>query len=775
MTDSSQDNHATPPEAVGHEPPASATPDSAASTVLGSSHDTSAGEMDDASSRPLPPASTARRGYVPRATNLPEQWTRRRGLVLTCAVAVGTWIVFWPALHNDFVAFDDGAYVTENREVQRGLTLDNILWAFSPQTLVGSNWHPLTVLSHMLDCQLFGLDPFWHHGTSVLLHGINTALLCWFFASATGSVWGSAWIAAMFAVHPLHVESVAWIAERKDVLSTLFWFLALLAYLAYARRPSVGRMTLVAVLLTLGLLCKPMLVTLPLVLLLLDFWPLGRIGFRAGESKFAAEHQTATDPATPANERRRSCWMEFIAAIRPLVLEKLPLLAIVALFCVITIVSQQSDAIRSLDQLSFPLRVVNAFASYVVYLWQTVYPIALAAFYPHPANAADWTHLMVGAVGMVVVAGGSWLAIRQRERRPYLAVGWFWYLVTLVPVIGIVQVGGQAHADRYTYVPLIGVFLVIAWMGISLGHDRPALRLVVAAAALLLLLICVPLTRAQIGTWRDSGTLFSHAVAVTERNFLAHRGLGNWYLVQGDLNQARDHYQRVLDLRPDNEQSYFDLAYVYHVKQDFQEAMRLYRLGLEKYNEKMARGERSLSEMGGVYANVGQLLALGENKQSAIEYYRRAIEADPLLEPAYLGLGALLSQQGDVAGAIETYQLGLERLPSSVALLDRLARIRATATLGRYRDADKALELARRAVQLSGGRDPRRLDTLAAALAEAGDFDAALSVIQQALRLAEASGSTETSFGSDYIQRLRYYAGRYQSRKPLREGSTLVP
>lgn len=400
-----------------------------------------------------------------------------------------TLAVYLPVLTHGFIRFDDPVYVTRNPWVKAGLTWDGIVWAFTAN--VSSNWHPLTLLSHMLDCELFGVDPLGHHLTSLLLHTASVVLLFEALRRMTGCVGRSAAVAALFAIHPTHVESVAWIAERKDVLSGFFWMLTLLAWERYVRQPSPKRYALVALSLAAGLLSKPMVVTLPFVLLLLDTWPFER-------------------------------------KIR--VKEKLPLFALAAASCVATVIAQLG-AIGMASQFPMKLRLANAVLSYVRYLGKTLFPSRLAVFYPMPTEFPAWK--VAGAALLLVLL--TVLAFRAAR---YVTVGWLWFLGTLVPVIGIVQVGGQAMADRYTYLPIIGLFLIAAW-----GLPRKEVWVPVVLALAIA-------TRLQLRHWEDSESLFRHAAAVTERNFIAHLNLAQIHVDRGERGPALEHFRATLEIRP---------------------------------------------------------------------------------------------------------------------------------------------------------------------------------------------------------------------------------
>ena len=403
-------------------------------------------------------------------------------------LALLTLAVYLPVLANGFTRFDDPYYVTRNAWVKAGLTWDGFVWALGAN--VASNWHPLTLLSHMLDVELFGMDPLGHHLTSLLLHTASTVLLFEVLRRMTGEVWRSAAVAALFAVHPTHVESVAWVAERKDVLSGLFWMLTLLAWERWVRQPSRKRYAAVALFLAAGLLSKPMVVTLPCVLLLLDVWPLKR-GIR--------------------------------------IKEKLPLFGLVAASCLVTVIAQ-SGAIGLASRFPMKFRLANAVLSYVAYVGKTVLPTKLAVFYPMPSEFPAWK--VAGAVLLLLVLTA--LAFKLGR---YAVVGWLWFLGTLVPVIGIVQVGGQAFADRYTYLPTIGLFLIAAW-----ALPRWALWVPLIALSIV--------TSFQIRHWENSETLFRHAAAVTERNFIAHLNLAQIHAERGDRAEALEHFRITLSIRP---------------------------------------------------------------------------------------------------------------------------------------------------------------------------------------------------------------------------------
>jgi len=436
-------------------------------------------------------------------------------LLLAAALAFLTLFAYLPVLDNGFVLLDDGLYVTRNAWVLKGITAAGLSRVWSAN--VANNWHPLTMLSHMLDCQLWGLEPAGHHLTSLLLHLANVLLLFAGLRRMTGALWRSAAAAALFAVHPLHVESVAWVAERKDVLSVLFWLLAMLCYSRYARQPSAGRYLLVALAMALGLMAKPMVVTLPFALLLLDLWPLGRLRLVPGWSR----------------------------RLRQLAIEKLPLLALSAAASLVTLHYQKTSVV-GLEIVPWRLRLANAAVSYAAYLGKAWFPRHLAVFYPLPLEISLWKATAAGALIAILTA----LAIRRARQAPWLLVGWLWFLGTLVPVIGLVQVGRQAMADRYMYLPSIGLFLAVCWELPALAGARARWRAVLAAVSLAAILALTAATRAQARQWSDSATLFRHALAVTRDNYIAHIGLAKALMQEKDWTGAAEQYRAALALRP---------------------------------------------------------------------------------------------------------------------------------------------------------------------------------------------------------------------------------
>jgi Flp pilus assembly protein TadD len=466
-------------------------------------------------------------------------------------LVVLTVAVYGQTVQQGFISFDDDDYITNNPVVQQGLTWEGVLWAFSAPHVY--NWHPLTWLSHMLDVQLFGLDAGGHHLMSLLFHLANTLLLFIVLRSMTGALWRSGFVAALFALHPLHVESVAWVAERKDVLSTLFWMLTLWCYVAYVRKPGLRRYWPVLLCFALGLLAKQMAVTLPFVLLLLDYWPLKRLG--------------------PEGSAALSDWRRTV----PLIREKLPLFALAAAASVlIYLVQAETGLVKSAEAFPLSVRLENSLYSYAAYLFKAFLPVHLAVFYPHPGTAFPlWKAAGAAALLLLITA------LVLRSRKAYLAVGWFWYLGTLVPVIGLVQVGLQGMADRYTYIPLIGIFIMAAWGIPELVARWPSRRVVLPAAAVAVIAALAILTWFQAGTWRSNVALYRHAVEVTTGNAWAEYNLGLALTIEGRQREAVPHFQEAIRLKPGNLNAILNLGAIQAGQRDFASARASFNRVLE--------------------------------------------------------------------------------------------------------------------------------------------------------------------------------------------------
>jgi len=606
---------------------------------------------------------------MPTAPELTSRRQESRIIIAVCVVlTLLLWAVFAQTLRYDFVNFDDDRYVYENTEVSRGFTLDGFKWLLTHSH--ASLWHPLTTLSHMLDCQIYGLKPAGHHLTNVLLHNVAAVLLFLVLRQMTGkgqsnasaartSDWRSTFVAAIFAIHPMRVESVAWIAERKDVLSGVFFMLTLGSYAHYARAPNIRRYITMSILLVCGLMSKATFVTVPAVLLLLDYWPLRRASGVSG-------------------------W-------RRMVIEKIPLFALSAAAAVITMFAQ-TVTMPTLDQLPFLDRLNNALVSIVVYLRQMFWPTGLAVFYPHPHNQLNvW--VVSGSALLIVVI--TFTAIFLRQKRPYVFVGWFWFLILLFPVLGFFQAGLQGRADRFTYLPHIGITIALTWTIADLSRQWHYRRALLASAAACVVVACALCAWKQTTYWRDSISLWQRALAVTSNNQIAHQDLAAALWARGRIAEARIHARDA------------DIAHAQTI--------------------------------------------LGDH---------------PFDIPTRDNLGALLVQAGDAGGAITQWDTNLQIDPNDGNALNNLAWILATYPDESIRDGKRAVELAEKAVALSGGGVPIVLRTLAAAYAENNDFPKATATAQQAIELA--AGQRNNSLA----ETLRHELDLYQARKPYRESPT---
>jgi len=625
-------------------------------------------------------------------------------LVCVGLVAV-TWAVFGQTLAHDFVNFDDHLYVYENPLVIRGLSTEGIIGAFTHTH--ARNWHPLTTISHMLDCQLHGLKAGGHHLTNVILHTISVLLLFLVLKQMTGGLWQSAFVAALFAIHPLHVESVAWIAERKDVLSAVFFMLTLAAYARYARAPSAPRYLLVALLFAFGLMSKPMLVTLPFVLLLLDYWPLNRVAVRRTKSQV------------------RGQW----SVVSGLIIEKIPLLIFSAISCVITFVIQKR-ATGALPPLPLLWRADNAFASYIIYIWKTLWPTRLAVFYPHPNNMVPAWEVVI-AIGLLLAMTGA--AIVFRGKRPYLFTGWLWYLVMLVPVIGFVQVGEQGHADRYTYLPHIGLFLLAAWSiaDVTASHWS-TLGIAIATGVVIIITGLAWAAFVQTSYWRNSETLWTHALAVTSENDFAHNNLAYLLADRGELDDAISHFAAAARIRSSKTDRHYNVGSAF------------------------------------IEMNLADALARKGESDEAMVHYEQAIKLEPNYADAYYNhtcLGNALLRQGSLKQAIAQYETALVLAPEDPHSRNNIAWVLATSSDGSIRDGAKAIAFAEQAVALSGGREPQFRRTLAAAYAENGRFSEAIAAAQQAAAIANMQGKQRLT--NNLAKDLMFY----RADRPLRENS----
>ena len=537
--------------------------------------------------------------------------SRQLYLLICLSLAAVTLAVFWNLQYFDFILYDDLPYVILNPRIQSGLNISSIFWALT--TMEMSNWHPLTWLSLMLDYDLFHLNPAGYHWTNLLIHIAGAIMLFSVLRRMTEEVWKSALVAALFAIHPLHVESVAWISERKDVLSAFFWLLTMWAYVRYTERPGPQRNLLVIAVFALGLMAKPMLVTLPFVLLLLDIWPLRRIPVFFTDSR---ESQPG------GVEDRGITWLQ---AIR----EKIPLFFLVCLSSVLTYFAQMNwKAMPSLEALPLDTRLANALIAYVQYIVKMLWPTDLVFFYPYVLWRPLW--LLAGAT--LLLAGLTILTVRFAKSRPYLAVGWLWYLGTLVPVIGIVQVGSQAMADRYTYIPLIGLFIMIVWGVPDLLGDRRFRKPLLAVLSAVVLSVLAVCSWQQVQYWRNSVTLFERALSATSRNYLAHNNLGVALFLEGRTEDALRHYESALRIRPKFADAHHNIGAALAAQGKYDEAIRSYREAL-----------RFRPDDAGTYNNIGVALAARGDDDGAVDNYSAALRIRPDHEKARANLAAALA------------------------------------------------------------------------------------------------------------------------------------
>jgi tetratricopeptide (TPR) repeat protein len=611
-------------------------------------------------------------------------------VAIVVALILGTWLVFGQTLGHDFVSYDDSGYVYQNDIVSRGLTLEGLKAAFlQPHA---RNWHPLTTISHMIDCQIFGLEPSGHHLVNVLFHLGAVLLLFEVLTRATGVRWSAAFVAGLFAIHPLRVESVAWIAERKDVLSSFLFVLTMGAYVAYARRPSVGRYLGTCILLSLGLMAKPMLVTLPGLFLLLDYWPLGRFQSRVANSIVA--------PVTVTRSFRR------------LLLEKVPMLMLALGSAVATLLAQRYTVDYAAATLPLYWRISNSLCSVFIYIGQMFWPVNLAVFYPYPSHpVSGWlvAGLTTALMGVTVVA------FLCRRSRPWIIVGWSWYLISLLPVIGLVQVGLQAHADRYTYLPQIGLAIIVAWEIALFARSRLTARYLVSAASVIALLVLGRLAWLQTRTWKNTETLWTHAAKVNPRNVVAHYSVGSIRREAGDLDGAIAHYRQALKFasveavevgQPNVAYLHNSLGSALQAQGHLSEAAQEYRQATE-IKPDFADAHSNLA---------GALVRQGETDQ-AITEYEIALSIPPEDAASHLALGFLLLRKNENAFALAHFDRAVALEPASTPALKALANALVTTSDPSLRNPRRGLELAQRAAQLARTPDPSALRIAATARA----------------------------------------------------------
>jgi tetratricopeptide (TPR) repeat protein len=651
-----------------------------------------------------------------------------------------TLAAFWQVRHHEFISLDDNLYVTENPHVQRGLTIKGFVWSLTRS--YAGHWHPITWLSHMLDFHLYGLNPGGHHMTNVLFHVANTLLLFLLFQKMTGALWRSGFVAALFALHPLHVESVAWVAERKDVLFTFFWMLTLWAYLFFVKRQNFKRYLLVLLCFILSLMSKPMAVTLPFVLLLMDYWPLNR---------FALEK-----------------WTDIVQQKRLLsriILEKVPLFLLTAGLSVFTLLSHwKGGALTSFAKIPLGMRIGNALVSYIGYITKMIWPARLAVLYPHPMSLPIWE--IVGAALLLMIL--TILILIAGRRRPYLPVGWLWYLGTLFPVMGLVQAGLQAMADRFTYIPLVGLFIIVAYGAPDLLARWRYRSTALATSGGLVLFLLMITTLSQVKLWQNTVTLFNHTLQVTGDNPIIHNNLGVTLMKQGKEKEAWAHYIQALEINPNYADAQYNLAALLIRQGKDQEAMvqlaRTLRIkpghaeahhdlgvlltkqgkiqeAIHHYTEAV----RARPDYGEAYRNLGIALVSQGRDKEAVPYFREALEINPKDYIAHNNLGAALSRQGRIREAMAHYAQALQINPTSAEAHYNLGSL-----LALQRDDGEAIAHLNEALRINP-RDAQGHYQMAAILARQGKTQEAIGHLREAVKIDPNYGEGHFALGMLYL------------------------
>ena len=605
--------------------------------------------------------------------NIPD---RHLKMMISLLLILAIIIAYGQVKNFDFVGYDDQEYITENSHVQKGLTVESIIWAFT--SFHSANWHPLTWLSHMLDCELYRLNPMGHHWTNLMFHMVNTILLFIVLELMTGAIWRSAFVAALFALHPLHVESVAWVSERKDVLSTFFGLLMIFSYYRYVKISSLKNYLLVIIFFSLGLMSKPMLVTFPFVLLLLDFWPLKRFHYK---NDYLFQSERTTHYGSKGNYR--------------LILEKVPLFIPVVISCVLTFFAQKSEgAVQALLSLSLKNRIENALVSYVNYILKMFWPSKLAVFYPHPGDTFPAWQIFGAAL---LISCACFLAIRAAKKYPYIVIGLFWYLGTLVPVIGLVQVGEQAMADRYTYIPLIGLFIIVAWGVLDLFRKWHYQKIYLSVFAMIILSAFTARTFFQISHWKNGVTLFEHAIKVTENNHKAHNNLAT-SLDSLDLDRAISHFKEALRIHPKYVIALNNLGIALYNKGNYDEAVLYFNKLLDikpkktdtrmnlanvlfiqgKSDEAVSHYNEIIktdSENAEVHSNLAYVLFTKGKLNEAVFHYKEAIRINPEHEKAHYNIGDIFIKQGKIKEAFTHFAEVIKIKPDNVQAYNKIGLI----------------------------------------------------------------------------------------------------
>lgn len=771
----------------------------------------------------------------PRRSPASAHSADRKRIICVCvslALVLVTATLYAPVRHHDFVNFDDYGYVTKNPHITAGLTREGFIWAWTGAHM--GFWHPLTTLSHMLDCHLFGVNPGPHHLVSVGWHILNTLLLFGVLVRMTEQPWPSACVAALFALHPLHVESVAWASERKDVLSTFFWMLTLWVYVGYVRRPNARRYALLLATSAAAMLSKPMAATLPFTLLLLDLWPLGRIvlwhsGTPRQPPALTAthrQHKRHADTQTRTNDKHTAT-LTHTPALPPLtqiVAEKVPLFLLAGIVSVIAVITQRQ--VGAVNPTSIE-NAVNAVVSCATYLVQMLWPARLAVLYIFEWPLPAWQ--IAGSI--VFLTGVTGLVLWGTRRHPYLLVGWLWYLGTLVPALGFMRVGAQAMADRFTYVPLIGIFIIIAWGIPALLAGWKYRQLACAAAAIVGLTACTVVSAYQLQFWHDTMSLYQRALAVTRNNYVAHANVGRLLTAQGqrdqafyhfsevlhianmfrpnepyyseahynvglilaargDIEGAKQHYLSALRMNPTHARTHGGLAFVLAAQGDTDGALAEYReairldpdfvsahtnlaITLENLGQTTeaithyAAAARLEPERAESRANLAAALANADRLPEAIEEFRAALQRKPQLAEARFGLATAEAQAGQVRQAVAELDALLRERPDWTAVEATLAWLLATAEDAGVRNGVRAVQVAEDAARRTDRRDPDVLNSLAAGYAEVGRFSDATDTAAQALELARAA--QRTALITALGERLAQYRAGQPAREPARD------
>lgn len=639
-------------------------------------------------------------------------------LLLSVILAATTVVCFWQLTGCDFVNFDDHDYLYANKIVQRGLTFDNIIWAFT--TFEQSNWHPVTWISLMLDCQLWGLNPALHHSVNLLLHVLNTLLLFFILLRSTSCTWQSFIVALLFAIHPLHVESVAWIAERKDVLSTFWGFMALAAYVLYTEKPARRKLMASVFFFAIGLMSKPMLVSLPLIFLLFDYWPLKRI--------------------EPGKVNLTSLYSPFVK-------EKIPFFALSAASCVITLIAQhQANTLLKLAETPIDLRVANAFVSYVSYLFRTLWPFDLAVLYPYP----DHIPLLYSVSAFAFIIVISVVSVRKASRYPYLFVGWSWYLLTLVPVIGFVRVGYQSMADRYTYIPLIGIFMLFSWSITDLLKNRPHRYAMPAIACILAVMLC-PLTWMQTGYWKNSISLYEHALAVTDKNYVVLYNLGVARFHNGDVSKALDLFYRSVEINRYYPDPLVFIGHILSKQEKYREAIPYFQSALAL----KPNFENAQTRLGICYLKINQ-------PDEAESRFREALKSNPYERHANLYLANLLISKGQAEEARSCWERILVKEPYSKEANLNLGN--AAVANG---NAESAISYFRNATRAEGDSPEARYN-LGIMYAQKGDLNEAALQLGKAIKLNSDYPKAHNNLGNVLLLQGKTDEAIFHFREALR-------